>query len=322
LTEGRIVLGRSDGLAQVILEPGDVPVPLDDRLVSRRHAIIRADGGQFTLMDAGSTDGTHLNEKDVIDTMPIADGDRLRLGDTMLVASVEGSLALAAGQAPGDMTLHPGPNPVAVAPSVEARPTPLPVVSDADRTVFQAPIVTRRPPDAENRAPMRPPESPTPPSPAAPSTRAPFTPVPTTAATPAPVVPAPVTPARTTSPVTPARTTSPVAPAHQPTPAAPPSQPEAPAARLSDVARTASDLSALMRQLERDLSTPVDMVERAGGRTALLAFLAQARRVSADPSSAEDLESLIRWLPTACRMLEAELLLLNLLSPQASDAPR
>jgi len=77
-----------------------------------------------------------------------------------------------------------------------------------------------------------------------------------------------------------------------------------------------------MRQLERELSTPIEMFERAGGRTALLAFLAQARRVTADTSGAEDLETLIRWLPSASRMLEAELLLLNLLSSQASDAPR
>jgi hypothetical protein len=99
---------------------------------------------------------------------------------------------------------------------------------------------------------------------------------------------------------------------------------EAPAARinLSDVTCATSDLSASLRQLEREVSAIVDKFERAGGRPALLAFVAQARRVEANPASAEDIENLIRWLPTACRMLETELQLLTLLCPHASHAPR
>jgi predicted component of type VI protein secretion system len=285
-------------LAQAVLEPGEVPVPLEDHLVSRRHAIIRADGGQFTVTDAGSTDGTHLNETEITGPTAIADGDRLRFGDTVLVASLDRS-------AP--------PATILAAPEV-----------DADRTVFQAPLVSPRPP--ESPAPTRPPDSPAPVGSAPPQTQPRVGPV---AVTPAPI--GPPTPTRTPRPVTPVSepAASPVLPSQ---PAAPPPLPplppvaagrEAPAARinLSDVTCATSDLSASLRQLEREVSAIVDKFERAGGRPALLAFVAQARRVEANPASAEDIENLIRWLPTACRMLETELQLLNLLSPQASHAP-
>jgi predicted component of type VI protein secretion system len=322
LTDGRMVVGRKDALAQAVLEPGELALPLDDRLVSRRHAIIRADDGEFTVTDAGSTDGTHLNEQEITGTIAIAAGDRLRFGDTVLIASVE----------------RPTP-PIASAAAGEA---------DADRTVFQAPLVSRRPPDAPKPQVPRPPESPSPqvprppdsPSPLGP--RSPDSPTPMRSAAPqthprvgpVPITPAPVdppTPMRAPRPVLPGSEPAmpPAAPSPPPAPP-PPSQPvmagaEAPPATgltLSDVTRATSELSASVRRIEHDVSAIVDLFERAGGRPALLAFVAQARRLEANPSSTEELDNLIRWLPTACRMLETELLLLSLLSPQASNAPR
>jgi len=91
---------------------------------------------------------------------------------------------------------------------------------------------------------------------------------------------------------------------------------------VADLARTASNLGTAMRQFEQELATIIELFEKAGGRSALLAIIAQARRLEATSATQEDVQALISWLPTACRMLETELLLVDMLSSQASHAPR
>lgn len=71
-----ITLGRS--------HESDVVIP--DRSVSRRHALIkRGDDGRFVVLDAGSSNGTSVNGRNVLargagPPSPLAPGDTLRLG--------------------------------------------------------------------------------------------------------------------------------------------------------------------------------------------------------------------------------------------------
>ena len=59
----------------------DVGVVLMHGQVSRRHSVIaRADDGSWTVADAGSSNGTFVNDRLVATPTPIAPGDRIRLG--------------------------------------------------------------------------------------------------------------------------------------------------------------------------------------------------------------------------------------------------
>ncbi len=50
--------------------------------VSRRHALIHAqDGGEFWLVDLGSTNGTAINDDRVVGSVRLRDGDRVNLGN-------------------------------------------------------------------------------------------------------------------------------------------------------------------------------------------------------------------------------------------------
>lgn len=69
------VLGRDASRCDVVLE---------DDAVSREHAKIRYEGGRFWIYDLGSRNGTFINNHKVQRQMLI-DGDRIRVGDTVLV---------------------------------------------------------------------------------------------------------------------------------------------------------------------------------------------------------------------------------------------
>jgi len=70
LREGDNILGREAGLAVRVDRPG----------VSRRHACIRVEGGEATLSDLASKNGTFLGERRVSGPTPLRHGDELRLG--------------------------------------------------------------------------------------------------------------------------------------------------------------------------------------------------------------------------------------------------
>jgi len=67
------VIGRLSGSEVEIQDPG----------ASRRHAEIRRDGGDFVLVDLGSTNGTLLNDSPVSEAS-LEDGDRITIGRTVL----------------------------------------------------------------------------------------------------------------------------------------------------------------------------------------------------------------------------------------------
>ena len=66
----------------------DVAVRIDAPGVSRHHARILAQGGHFTLEDLGSKNGTYLRDARLASPAELADGDELRLGQTLVVFRV------------------------------------------------------------------------------------------------------------------------------------------------------------------------------------------------------------------------------------------
>ena len=58
--------------------------------VSRRHALVHAQGGsEFSLVDLGSSNGTHLNGRRVIQPIPLQHGDVIQIGEQSLVFRLE-----------------------------------------------------------------------------------------------------------------------------------------------------------------------------------------------------------------------------------------
>ena len=73
-----------DTVVDVGREPG-LPLHLDeDTQASRRHARFTAHGGQVTIEDLGSTNGTYVNEQPIHAPRPINPGDRVRIGVTVI----------------------------------------------------------------------------------------------------------------------------------------------------------------------------------------------------------------------------------------------
>jgi DNA-binding winged helix-turn-helix (wHTH) protein len=75
LAEGENVLGRDD----------DVTVRVDAPGISRRHALIRVSGGEATLEDLGSKNGTYLRGSRLDVPVALQDGDVFVLGEVALV---------------------------------------------------------------------------------------------------------------------------------------------------------------------------------------------------------------------------------------------
>ena len=87
-------LVRSDG-AELPLEgdmlnigrASDNHVVVNDRMVSRRHAVLRRQGANYVLEDAGSTSGTFVNDQR-IQRHVLGAGDVIRLGKTLFTYSL------------------------------------------------------------------------------------------------------------------------------------------------------------------------------------------------------------------------------------------
>ena len=58
--------------------------------VSRRHALVHAQGGsEFSLVDLGSSNGTHLNGRRVVQPIALKSGDTIQIGEQSLVFRLE-----------------------------------------------------------------------------------------------------------------------------------------------------------------------------------------------------------------------------------------
>ena len=62
----------------------DSDIFLDDVTVSRKHAEFVREGGQFTVRDVGSLNGTYV-DRDRIDSAVLDDGDEVQIGKYRLV---------------------------------------------------------------------------------------------------------------------------------------------------------------------------------------------------------------------------------------------
>ncbi len=67
-------IGRSEDNQLRLLDPG----------VSRRHVLVMATPGGYTIRDLGSQNGTYVNGNRV-DESPLTDGDRITIGEINLV---------------------------------------------------------------------------------------------------------------------------------------------------------------------------------------------------------------------------------------------
>lgn len=85
LTDGEIRIGRSHGHADEQAPEIDLAAAPADPGISRLHAMLeRRDDGGIVVRDLGSTNGTMVNDDpkpiDPHTTIPLADGDRVRVG--------------------------------------------------------------------------------------------------------------------------------------------------------------------------------------------------------------------------------------------------
>jgi hypothetical protein len=102
-------------------------IRLADLKVSSRHAVIRQEGGRFILEDLGSTNGTFVNGEQVAAPRLIGQGDRIQIGETVLVmkeTEAEPAARAEAGfrDAPGAPA--PAQSPAPVYPSYQAAAPP------------------------------------------------------------------------------------------------------------------------------------------------------------------------------------------------------
>ncbi len=105
LPEGRdVIIGRSS----------DLDVTLMEDMVSRRHAVLRVQGGRIEIQDRGSTNGTFVNGEKISKAV-VSKGDRILIG-TSIMKVVEADEAAPAMKAvetsqagqpePGRTTMH------------------------------------------------------------------------------------------------------------------------------------------------------------------------------------------------------------------------
>jgi NADPH-dependent 2,4-dienoyl-CoA reductase/sulfur reductase-like enzyme/pSer/pThr/pTyr-binding forkhead associated (FHA) protein len=109
-------------------------VVVGDPLASGHHAEVRLIGDGYVLADAGSRNGTYLNDQQVMAPTPLSNGDRVRVGDTLIGFA------------------QPLPAPVVPAPDVATEPpgttgpTPPAAVGPAVSGLFVTPDALEVPP--------------------------------------------------------------------------------------------------------------------------------------------------------------------------------
>src|SRR5262245_26872704 len=133
--DGRdIAIGRSP-TCDVMLE--------DDQLVSRRHALLRYNGSEYTIVDLGSSNGTFLNEEETHEETPLRDGDLIGIGEYEILYSESAPISpedSQTAQVTQDVSGSRGPL-EAVAAEPAAEPAPEPQSAPEPEPVASAPEV-------------------------------------------------------------------------------------------------------------------------------------------------------------------------------------
>lgn len=90
----RVIVGQRDFALQpgenVLGRARDAAVPIDHSSVSRRHAVVRIDGGQAVLEDCESKNGTFVRGQRLTRPHSLSDLDEIRLGQVRLLFRVRG----------------------------------------------------------------------------------------------------------------------------------------------------------------------------------------------------------------------------------------
>lgn len=81
-TKDEVVIGREDPISEVCPDVDLTGLGGMENGVSRRHAVIHRSGGDYTVEDMGSTNGTYVNKKRIQPHVPqaIKPGDEVRFG--------------------------------------------------------------------------------------------------------------------------------------------------------------------------------------------------------------------------------------------------
>ena len=108
ITRDAVILGREEG----------IDISIRDPEVSRRHARMSWQSGQYYLEDLGSTNGTFLNGTLVTSLQPLQSGDTIGIGQTLLVFEAQAdAIPLQPAAAPA----YAAPPPSPAAPPVEQK---------------------------------------------------------------------------------------------------------------------------------------------------------------------------------------------------------
>ncbi len=90
-TEAPYLIVETDGNKRFLLQDpttlGRLPendLPFDDAGCSSRHAVLRREGGRWSLEDLGSTNGTWVNGQRLEQPHPLKEGDRIQVGAQVL----------------------------------------------------------------------------------------------------------------------------------------------------------------------------------------------------------------------------------------------
>lgn len=143
LREGETTLGRSRGCGVVVKDPA----------VSRGHALVWVRGDRVTVQDLRSSNGTYLNGERVEAETPMAEGDRLTVGETQAFLR----FARDDGRRPSRIVPAPTPEELAAASSTSGDLTSPPGI--ASPAPWHTRALDRTPPAA---APLVPVSSPAP----------------------------------------------------------------------------------------------------------------------------------------------------------------
>jgi hypothetical protein len=106
ITGAEAILGRDE----------ETDIAVRDPEISRRHARISWQSGNYHVEDLGSTNGTFLNGDLVTSPQPLRSGDTVGVGQTLLVFQTEGDAMPAPPPAEPAYAAPPPPSPAAPPP--------------------------------------------------------------------------------------------------------------------------------------------------------------------------------------------------------------
>jgi class 3 adenylate cyclase len=109
--------------SMLVLGRGNADLVIDDKEISRRHALIRTGDGFFEIVDLDSLNGTWVNGVRIQAPARLSPGDVIRLGKTLLEVEAEAERAPSPPLAPMDAVVPLKPSiPAPEAPSPVPRP--------------------------------------------------------------------------------------------------------------------------------------------------------------------------------------------------------